>query len=577
MRNFLKMLLAVVCGFILISMISVFVVVAVLGASMSQSIVSLQNNTVLEIELDATIQDRSDELYNYLGGITSSQIKSVGLDELLQAIDNAQRNEQVKAIYLKGGELTCSPALSRELRSALMRFKDSGKIIVAYADNYTQSGYYVASVANRVFLNPSGVLSLKGYALQTVFYKDLLSKLGVEMQVVKVGTYKSAVEPYVLTQMSEPNRLQSEALSQSLWNVVRGDIAESRGITTAVVDSFANEGMMFDATEQTTALGLVDSLVYGADVEECIAQLLNCEDADDVLYCKASELNSAMPAVANGDSEVAVVYAVGAIDGSEQSEAINSKKLSKELLSLADNDDVKAVVLRVNSPGGSAYGSEQIWYALSKVKAKKPLVVSMGGYAASGGYYISCLADSIFAQPNTITGSIGIFGLIPNAKGLTEKIGVAVDGVKTNRFSDMGTVTRPMTSDESALMQAYVERGYELFVKRCADGRSQSVDYIKTIGEGRVWSGSQALEIGLVDALGSVDDAVQSAATLAELSDYRVSYYPAKKDLFTQLMEELMQAKIPSLHSYSSLVEQAASLVEQDPIQARMPYFLMVK
>lgn len=579
MRNFLKTMLAVICGFALITMIFIFIVLGILGTSMSTPSVSIKPNSIFVIELNGTVQERSNDLSNYTSLFNSSDIKYIGLDDILDAIATASTDDNIKGIYLKCGVLSAPPASISEIRDALIRFKETGKFITAYADNYSQSAYQIASIADKIYMNPEGILQITGYHLQTIFVKDLLEKVGVEMQVVKVGTYKSAVEPYILNKMSDANREQNFEMAKSLWNKFLLEVSNSRKINTEKINEFADKGITFSEAIQSVNYGLIDSLVYELDVDALLAQKMECEE-DDLQFCSLKDVKNLQKNIDYQKNKIAVVYASGAIDsGNNNEENIDSEKLSATLRSIAKDENIKAVVLRVNSPGGSAFGSEQIWYALNKVKANKPLIVSMGGYAASGGYYISCIADTIVAQPNTITGSIGIFGLMPNAQGLVNKLGLSFDGVKTNAMSDFGELIRPMSEQERSLMQEKVNRGYELFVKRCADGRSMSIDAIKSIAEGRVWTGEQALENGLVDTLGNLNDALTIAIEKSGVEEYEVVSYPEKKDLLTQILEEFSssQMQIHSLTNYSKYINYFDGLINGNAVQARMPYFLVIK
>lgn len=579
MRNFLKTMLAVICGFALITMIFIFIVLGILGTSMSTPSVSIKPNSIFVIELNGTVQERSNDLSNYTSLFNSSDIKYIGLDDILDAIATASTDDNIKGIYLKCGVLSAPPASISEIRDALIRFKETGKFITAYADNYSQSAYQIASIADKIYMNPEGILQITGYHLQTIFFKDLLEKVGVEMQVVKVGTYKSAVEPYILNKMSDANREQNFEMAKSLWNKFLLEVSNSRKINTEKINEFADKGITFSEAIQSVNYGLIDSLVYELDVDALLAQKMECEE-DDLQFCSLKDVKNLQKNIDYQKNKIAVVYASGAIDsGNNNEENIDSEKLSATLRSIAKDENIKAVVLRVNSPGGSAFGSEQIWYALNKVKANKPLIVSMGGYAASGGYYISCIADTIVAQPNTITGSIGIFGLIPNAQGLVNKLGLSFDGVKTNEMSNFGELFRPMSEQERSLVQGKVNRGYELFIKRCADGRSMSIDAIKSIAEGRVWTGEQALENGLVDTLGNLNDALAIAIEKSGVEEYEVVSYPEKKDLLTQILEEFSssQMQIHSLTNYSKYINYFDGLINGNAVQARMPYFLVIK
>ncbi|HRS68295.1 MAG TPA: signal peptide peptidase SppA, partial [Paludibacteraceae bacterium] len=407
-----------------------------------------------------------------------------------------------------------------------------------------------------------------------VFFKDALDKLGVKMQVFKVGTFKSAVEPYVNTKMSDANRLQMTQLSNSIWSDMLADMSKSRKLDVAVLNRFADEGLFFAESEKAYELGLVDTLIY----ENLVDSILVAFAGDDYKSVGFKAMKNATTNDKYSSDKVAVVYAIGAIDGGNE-EDMKSDKIAETLLVLADDDDVKAVVLRVNSPGGSAYGSEQIWHAATLVKAQKPLIVSMGDYAASGGYYISCVADTIVAQPSTITGSIGIFGLLPNFKGLTEKIGLDFDGVKTNNFADFGMVARPVTTAEKVLFQNYVNRGYELFVKRCADGRGMAIDSIKAVAEGRVWTGVDAHKLGLVDVLGGLDTAVELAVQKAGLTNYNLKTYPDKKDFLQELMSDFytsletrtLRNQLGENYRYVNYLK---TLQAQQGVQAVMPFII---
>jgi len=400
--------------------------------------------------------------------------------------------------------------------------------------------------------------------------------LGIEMQVVKVGTYKSAVEPYINTKMSDANREQVNVFLGSIWKNMVSDISQSRKITPENINLYADEMMMFQPTAKLKQYALVDSLVYADEVDSIIGKYVK-----DFKLVEHSDMSKVADDEKFEKDKVGIIYAVGGIDGGE-SDGINSEKLVKTINEVAKDSSVKAVVFRVSSPGGSAYGSEQIWRALTKLKAKKPLVVSMGDYAASGGYYISCMADQIVAQPNTITGSIGIFGLIPNIEGLNNKLGFSYDVVKTNKMGDAISVNRKFTPEERDLMQSYVNRGYELFVKRCADGRKKSTDQIKAIAEGRVWTGEDALKIGLVDKIGGMDDALKIAVSKAKLKAYMVKEFPVKEDFFTKLMKDFdssVETRIlkSQLGSDYNLLRKAQELKEINGIQARMPFDFEIK
>lgn len=581
MKQFVKITLATMVGIFLFSIASIFISLGIAGAiaSSGQKAVKLKPNSVYELVLEGQLYDRSTDdpfsalLFESLGGASFS---TVGLDDILSNIEKAKNDPNIEGIYLRGGLLIGGMANIKEIRDALLDFKSSGKFIVAYADTYLQSNYYLASVADRLLLNPHGMLEWKGLASETMFFKNTLEKLGVEVQVVRVGTFKSAVEPFTETRMSDANREQVITYVRSLWNTMVAEVSESRMLSTEQLNAIADEMTMFKQAPVLQEYALIDSLVY-------------IDEVDSILKSYVSDYNlvshKSMTKVADGKKfsrdKVAVIYALGAIDDGS-SEGIISEKLVKTIDKAAKDKSVKSVVLRVSSPGGSAYGSEQIWRALTNLKKEKPLVVSMGDYAASGGYYIACMGDMIVAQPNTITGSIGIFGLIPNIEGLNKKLGLNFDGVKTNAQSDAISLNRPFRPEERAMMQAYVNHGYELFVQRCADGREMSTNEIKAIAEGRVWTGADALNLGLVDVLGGLNDAISLAAELAELSEYQVREYPAKEDFTTRLMKSLsddvetrwLKSK---LGEYYPVIRQIKTIESMPVIQARMPYDIVFK
>lgn len=581
MKQFLKFTLATMLGVVLISIISTIIMFAIFGAiaSSDQKPVKLEANSVYELELSGQLTDRSED-DPFSGALAEafgqSVPKMIGLDDVLSNIEKAKNDANVQGIYLRGGTLAGGQASLKEIRDALLDFKASGKFIIAYADAYAQSNYYLASVADKVLLNPSGMIDFRGISAEIMFLKNTLDKLGIEMQVVRVGTFKSAVEPFIETQMSDANRQQVTSYTSSMWQTMLQGISESRKISIEQLNAYADEMLAFQQTEKLKSYQLVDSLVYADEVDS----ILKTYVAEYKLVKHAS-----MMKVPDGKKfskdKVAVIYAVGGIDDGS-GEGIVSEKLVKTIDEVAKDELVKSVVFRVSSPGGSAYGSEQIWRALTNLKKKKPLIVSMGDYAASGGYYISCMADSILAQPNTITGSIGIFGLIPNIEGLNKKLGFNYDVVKTNKMSDAPSVNRAFRPEERALMQTYINHGYELFVKRCADGRGKTTDEIKAVAEGRVWTGTEALSIGLVDALGNLNDAVKIAAQKAELTDYQVRSYPEKEDFATRLLKNLggdVESRIlkSQMGENYRIYKQVKSFEYLNGIQARLPYEIVFR
>ncbi len=501
---------------------------------------TLEKNTVYVLRMKGTLVEQGQEnnpfasLMGDMPGYNKSEV--VGLDDLLHNIRLAKENDKIKGILLQDGGMSMGFASAKALRDALTDFKESGKFLVAYASHYSATNYYVACVADSVFVNPTGTVDWNGLSAEKMYFKRLLDKLGVEMQVLKVGTFKSAVEPYILTGMSDADRRQTKQYVDGLWNELVQGVSESRHISAEDLNSYADQYMGLQPAETYVENGLADRLAYTEDIDSLLTRLTGTDDYNKI---STSALATITADTKSSDNKIAVLYAEGEITDSEGSGIVGTKMV-KEIRKIRKNDDVKAVVLRVNSPGGSADASEQIWHAVQTLRKKGlPVVVSMGDYAASGGYYISCGADYIYAEPGTLTGSIGIFGMVPNVSQVRDKIGLDIDGLKTNRHSDLQTnaLLKGMDTEERAMMQQMVERGYDLFTRRCAEGRHTTQDEIKTIGEGRVWLGKDAIGIGLVDALGGMNEAVAKAAELAGIDDYELKYYPARKDIYTQLME----------------------------------------
>ena len=510
-----------------------------MGDMMSTPATKLEENTIYRIDLKGKLVEQAgeenpfDALFAEMYGQSTS---TVGLSDLLSNIALAKDNDKILGIYLKGGSLSAGPASAKALRDALLDFKQSGKFVIAYADSYSQTNYYIASVADKMFFNPVGSLAWDGLSAQKEYYTRLFEKIGIEMQILKVGTFKSAVEPYFRTSMSDADRKQTEQYLGGIWSEMKSAVGQSRQIATEQLHAYADECMSLQPQEKYLTYNFVDSLVYIQEMDSILRTYAGTKD-----YKQLS--NSKMTNVERSENEakdkVAVLYAEGAISDAG-AEGIVEGKILKTIKKIYKDDDVKAVVFRVNSPGGSADASEQIWHAMKMLQDKGiPVVVSMGDYAASGGYYISCNADYIYAEPTTLTGSIGIFGTVPNINKLREKVGLDIDGVSTNKHSalNVNAIYRGMNPQETALMQNMVERGYDLFTRRCADGRDMSQDEIKKIGEGRVWLGKDALEIGLVDSLGNINDAIAKAVELAELGDYQLVSYPEKKDPFEEMLK----------------------------------------
>ena len=579
MKNFLKTTLAVFVALILFTIISGIVSISMLGAiaSMGSTETTLQDNSILKINLTGTLTERvNEESLEYLLAQANNQPTPLGLNDLRSSLKKAATSDKIKALYLNCGSLSASPASAQELRTLIENFKtESGKPVYAYGDNYSQSAYWIASIADTLILNPQGTIGLVGMATQIPFFHEALDKLGVKMEIFKVGTFKSAVEPYILDEMSEPNRLQNEKMLSSMWTEIVEDIASSRAISANDINQHIDKGLVFSEANNILNQGFIDLIKY----ENEVTALLKEQFGEDIKFVSLSKMKNVPSTEKFSMNKVAVLYATGEIDAGSEGE-MNSNDIVKELNKLANNDDVKAVVLRVNSPGGSAFGSEQMWFAAKQLRAKKPLIVSMSDYAASGGYYMSCIADTIVAQPTTLTGSIGIFGMFPNFAGVADKIGVNFSTVKTNDIADLGNAMRPMTDSERAIIQNHVNRGYELFISRCAEGRNTSNDEIKLVAEGRVWTGSDALSIGLVDVLGGLDEAIAIAAAKAELTDnYAVAEYPKQKDVFTKLIEDLTGETLTSIILKSkltnpqlSILNSQLSILNLQGVQAITPY-----
>ena len=510
-----------------------------MGDMMSTPETVLEENTIYRLDLSGVLVDQVAEENPFdaiLGEMYGQTTTTVGLNNLLSNIALAKDNDKILGIYLRGGSLSAGPASAKALRDALLDFKQSGKFIIAYADSYTQTNYYIASVADKIYLNTVGNIAWDGMSAQKEYYTRLFEKIGVEMQILKVGTFKSAVEPYFRTSMSDADRKQTEQYLGGIWNEVKTAVAEQRHLTVEQLDAYADECMSLQPQYKYVDYGFVDTLVYVQDMDTVLRMYAGTKDYNTL---STSKMTSVERAKINAKDKVAVLYAEGQIFDSGK-EGIVDTEVIKTVKKIHKDDAIKAVVLRVNSPGGSADASEQIWHAVKTLQEKGlPVVVSMGDYAASGGYYISCGADYIYAEPTTLTGSIGIFGTVPNASKLMDKIGLDIDGVSTNKHSALtiNAIYKGMNKQEFALMQSMVERGYDLFTKRCADGRGVSQEEIKKVGEGRVWLGKDALEIGLVDELGNINNAIAKAAELASLGEYAIVDYPEKTDPFEELLK----------------------------------------
>lgn len=591
MKDFFKYTAATVVGIIVFTIVCVALsVMSIVGMVASASATqAVEKNSVLVLKLNGSIDEQGTD--NTIGKLTGNYIPSTGLNDILSAIKKAKDEENIKGIYIDAGVLSTDYATLQEIRSALEDFRKSGKKIIAYADTYSQGSYYLASVANKIYLNPIGMVDWHGIGAQPVFYKDMLAKFGVKFQVVKVGTFKSATETYTEEHMSDANRLQTKMFLDGTWKQVCNAVSKSRGISVDSLNRYADELLMFQSAESLVKRKVVDELAYASDMKDIAKAQFGIGKDDDLNRLFVSDMTNVKEKQTSGE-EIAIYYAYGDIVQSEKvsllgggSHCIVGSTVCNDLKDLMDDDDVKAVVIRVNSGGGDAFASEQIWHQVTELKKKKPVVVSMGGYAASGAYYMSAPASWIVAQPTTLTGSIGIFAVFPDMSGLvTQKLGVKFDEVKTNRNSTFGNLmARPFNEEETAVMQQYVNRGYQLFRKRVADGRRLPVESVEKIAQGRVWLGADAIGLKLVDQLGGLNDAVAKAAKLAKLSEYYTVDYPAPSSWIDQLLagasdagsvDARLRLTLGDLYEPVSLMR---NLDKHEALQARIPFAINMK
>lgn len=590
MKGFFKQVLATIVGLIAFgAIVSIMGIMSVVGMIASgQATQKVNDNSVLVLNLSGVIEEQGQE--NILGQLTGNTVNNLGLDNLLSAIKKAKDNDNIKGIYIEAGVLQAGYATMQEIRNALLDFKKKGKWIVTYADTYSQGTYYIATVADKIYLNPKGMIDWHGLGAQPQFYKDLMAKFGVRYQVVKVGTYKSFTETYTEDRMSDANRTQVSAYINGTWNNICKAVSESRNISTDSLNAYADRMITFEPAENILKYKMVDGLIYADQVKDEIKKILKIGKDKKINQLGLSEIANVKGTKSTGE-EIAVYYAYGSIVQSagaslfSQGHSIVGPDVCKDLEDLMNDDNVKAVVIRINSGGGDAYASEQLWHQMVELKKKKPVVVSMGDYAASGAYYMSCPANWIVAQPNTLTGSIGIFAAIPDMSGLiTQKLGVKFDEVKTNRNSTFGNVmARPFNDEELGYLQGYVNRGYQLFRQRVADGRHQKTEDIEKIAQGRVWLGNDALKIKLVDQLGGLNQAIEKAASLAKLKEYHTKNYPAVPSWTEQFMasvgrksylDEQLRLTLGDLYEPFIMLR---NMNEREVLQARIPFVLNIK
>ena len=592
MKDFIKNVLATMVGmfgfFIVMGVIGMMSIIGMIASGNAAQ--NVEKNSVFVLNLSGTISEQGSE--NPLSMFTGDNSLNSGLNDILSSIKKAKANDDIKGIYIETGALAANYATLQEIRNALDDFRKSGKWIVAYGDFYTQGAYYVASVADKVYINPKGIVDWHGIGAQTMFYKDFMAKFGVKWEVVKVGTFKSATETFTEEKMSDANRLQTKTFIDGTWRNVCDAVSKSRGISVDSLNSYADSYLALQATETLVKAKMVDGMMYGDQVKDAVKKMMKLEKDDDIAQLTLNDMLNVKDEKVEG-SEIAVYYAEGDIVQDPKAATmfgnnnyIASRKVCKDLEDLMNDDDVKAVVVRINSGGGDAYASEQMWHQMNELRKVKPVVVSMGDYAASGAYYMSAPASWIVAQPNTLTGSIGIFAVIPDFSGLvTSKLGVRFDEVKTNRNSTFGNLmARPFNAEEKAMLQASVNRGYSLFRQRVADGRRLPVESVEKIAQGRVWLATDALNIKLVDQLGGIDDAVKKAAELAKLKDYYTSDYPAAASWMDNLLNSMSSSGTyldeqlrQTLGDFYQPFTMLRSIDKREAIQARIPYAISIK
>lgn len=588
MKEFFKFTLASILGIMVAGLLLLFITIGIISAMVSSADqpVQIQSNSVLLLKFDYQIVDRAKN--NPLEGLDFGMfqgVKTVGLNDMLDCIRKAKTDDNIKGIYLNPMDIQAGMASVEEIRSALKDFKTSGKFVYAYGEFLSQKAYYLVTVADSVMLNPQGSVDFRGLGGERSFYKKALEKLGVEVQIVRHGKFKAAVEPFLLDKMSDENRLQTETYLKSIWNEMLVDISASRNMGFDELNDIADQVATFRKADFVKQKNMVDGLKYKDQVIDDLKKLTGTSERDDV---KAVEIQKYVKVPEQREhtglarQKIAVVYASGSIDAGVSEEGINSEELSKAIREARRDSSIKAIVLRINSPGGSAYGSEVIWREVKLAAETKPVIASMGDMAASGGYYIACAADSILADRTTITGSIGIFGMIPNIQKLmTDKLGITQDVVTTNEHSDMISLTRPMSAFERDLMQQRIEDGYDTFISRVAEGRKMDKTAVDAIGEGRVWAATNAKEISLIDSYGGLTDAIALAKKMANLDNYRVVNLPKLKDPFEELLKEFsgsarasfMKDEMGESYKY---YQQLRNLVSQKGILARMPYDIEV-
>jgi protease-4 len=589
MKQFFGAFFGSILGLLITGIIVTLIVVALVMGALKDSMdgdtsYKSKENTVLRLNLNGEIKERSvkNPFENLdLGPLMPKS--GVGLNDILANLKKAKADKDIKGIYLEISEPVAGFATLEEVRNALLDFKSSGKFIYAYSEAYSQKAYYLASTASKLFLNPQGALEIKGLSSQMLFFKNMLEKLNVEVQIFRHGKFKSAIEPFMLDKMSEANRAQVETYLGSLWNHMITGISKSRAITINEINAMAND-LLIRTPEDAVKYKLVDELKYEDEVFSTIRKTINLSETDKISFVTLDKYTHAPDVLVRSKNKVAIIYAVGEIvSGEGDDQKIGSIEIAKAIKEARLDTSIKAIVFRVNSPGGSALASDVIWRETILAQKAKPFIVSMGDVAASGGYYISCAADRIFAEPNTITGSIGVFGMIPNAqKALSEKLGITVDTVNTNKHSDVGTILRGASGIEYDYIQQSVERIYDVFITKVAQGRHTQKNNIDSIGQGRVWSGIDALKIHLVDELGGISNAVAYAVKMAKLPNYKLIELPKQKDPLQELLgngkEEMeTRAMKTNLGKQYIYIKQLKNVLQLKGVQARLPYEMIIE
>ncbi len=591
MKQFFGAFFGSCLGILITGVVITLIVIASVASMFSDAInmkkdngYTAKENTVLKINLDGDIKERSIE--NPFGDVDLGPFmpkETLGIGDIIESLKFAKTDKNIKGIYLEVSNPVAGFATLEEVRNALLDFKKSGKFIYTYSEGYSQKAYYLATTADKLYLNPEGGLEIKGLSSQMMFFKKMLEKTGVEVQIFRHGKFKSAIEPFMLDKMSEANRAQVETYLGSLWNHMVNGMAKSRGMTSKDINDMANN-LLIRSPQDAVKYKLVDELKYEDEVFSAIKKNIQIAETDKITFASLTDYTEANTNTKLSKNKIAVIYAVGEIESGEgDDEKIGSERIAKAIKDARLDKDVKAIVLRVNSPGGSALASDVIWRETVLAQKAKPFIVSMGDVAASGGYYISCAADRIFAQPNTITGSIGVFGMIPNAqKALSEKLGITIDTVNTNKHSDVGTILRGATPVEYEYIQQSVEHIYDVFISKVALGRKTSKSKIDSIGQGRVWSGADAIKINLVDELGGINDAIAYAAKQAKLNEYKLLELPKQKDPLQELLgntkEEMetrsMKSNLGETYLY---VKQIRNVLQMKGVQARLPYEMIIE